>query len=102
MQCLRKTFAKNLVKNRQKCSFSQAKLAEIVNVSNHHIAMIELTRNFPSPELIERIANALQVEAYELFIDETKSQKKEFEQLRNEIREDMKKLLAENLSATTQ
>jgi DNA-binding XRE family transcriptional regulator len=43
----RDIFAKNLKKNRRKCGFSQAKLADKVNVSTHHIAMIELARNFP-------------------------------------------------------
>ena len=97
MNSLRKIFAANLVKNRRKCGFSQAKLAEIVNVSTHHIAMIELTRNFPASELIERIANALHVEIYELFTEETHFQNMQFEQLRNEIRGDMQKLLADFL-----
>ena len=103
MANLRKNFAKNLVKNRRKCGYSQAKLAELVNVSTHHIAMIELTRNFPASELIERIAEALQIEIYELFIDENRNKEDslkknlELEQLRKEIRSDMQELLAEFL-----
>jgi transcriptional regulator with XRE-family HTH domain len=95
MARLREIFASNLKKKRQECGFSQAKLAEKVNVSTHHIAMIEITRNFPTPDLIERIANALNIEIYELFLDETNSPNKEFEQLRNEIRGDMQQLLAD-------
>ena len=103
MANLRKNFAKNLVKNRRKCGYSQAKLAELVNVSTHHIAMIELTRNFPASELIERIAEALQIEICELFIDENRNKEDslkknlELEQLRKEIRSDMQELLAEFL-----
>ena len=97
MASLRKIFAQNLVKNRHQCGFSQAKLAEIVGVSTHHIAMIELTRNFPAPELIERIAKSLHVEIYELFIDGPHSKKKELEDLRDEIRSDMQQLLSDFL-----
>ena len=32
--------------------------------------MIELARNNPTLELVERIASALEIEIYELFIDE--------------------------------
>jgi len=95
MARLREIFANNLKKKRQNCGFSQAKLAEKVNVSTHHIAMIEITRNFPTTDLIERIANVLNIEIYELFIEETNPPYKEFEQLRNEIRGDMQQLFAD-------
>jgi transcriptional regulator with XRE-family HTH domain len=68
MESLRAVFAKNLKEKRQKCGLSQAKLAEIVGVSTHHIAMIELTRNFPTSGLLERLANALNIEVHELFV----------------------------------
>jgi len=69
MASLGEIFAHNLKKKRRNCGFSQAKLAEMVNVSTHHIAMIETARNCPTFELVERIANALNIEIYELFID---------------------------------
>ena len=62
--------------------------------------MIEIGRNFPTTELIERIANALNIEAYKLFADKTCSTKIEFEQLRNEIRGDIQQLLADFLEKT--
>lgn len=67
---LRKTLAYNLKKKRRKCGFTQAQLAEKVNVSTHHIAMIEIARNYPTLELAERIANVLDIEVYELFLEE--------------------------------
>jgi len=100
MAQLREIFANNLKKKRQICGFSQAKLAEKVNVSTHHIAMIEITRNFPTSDLIERIANALNIEIFELFIEETNSFNKEFENLRNGIKDDMQKLLTDFLEKT--
>ena len=69
MASLREVFVENLKKKRRFCGISQAKLAEMAEVSTHHIAMIEIGRNFPTTELIERIAKALKIEAYELFVD---------------------------------
>jgi len=69
MTNLREILAHNLKKKRMKCGFSQAKLAELVNVSVHHIATIETARNYPTLDLVERMANALNIEIYELFIN---------------------------------
>lgn len=71
MASLREVFIQNLKEKRKQCRLFQAKLAELVDVSTHHIAMIELARNFPTIDLIERLAQALGAEVYELFIDAT-------------------------------
>jgi transcriptional regulator with XRE-family HTH domain len=68
MDNIRETFARNLRENRRKCGLTQAQLAEKAEVSTHYIALIELARNIPKVETIERLANALNVEIYELFI----------------------------------
>jgi transcriptional regulator with XRE-family HTH domain len=96
MERLGEILAKNMKDHRRKCGFSQAKLAEMVDVSIHHIGMIELARNFPTLDLVERIANALNIEIYQLFI-EPHSPNEELEQLRQEIKGDMKQLLDEFL-----
>ena len=67
MTNIRDILAKNLKKNRKKCGISQAKLGEKAGISTQYIAMIELSRQFPTPEVLERIAEALEIEAYELF-----------------------------------
>jgi transcriptional regulator with XRE-family HTH domain len=69
MTGLREILAHNLRKKRRNHGISQAKLAEMVNVSTHHIATIETARNYPTLDLVERLANALDIEIYELFID---------------------------------
>ncbi|MDR1279162.1 MAG: helix-turn-helix transcriptional regulator [Treponema sp.] len=92
MERLGEILAKNMKKYRRKCGISQAQLAENVDVSTHHIGMIELARNFPTLDLVERIANALDIEIYQLFL-EPHSPNEELEQLRQEIRDDMKQLL---------
>ena len=66
---LREIIALNLKEQRRKSGFTQAQLAEKVNVSTHHIARIETARDYPRLELIDRIANVLNIEVYQLFIN---------------------------------
>ena len=64
---LRVILANNLKAQRRKSGISQSKLAEKAEISTQYIAMIELSRQFPTPEMLEKIAKALDIEAYELF-----------------------------------
>ena len=101
MAHLREIFAKNLKEKRRSFGYTQAKLAEMVDVSTHHIAMIELKRNFPTPDLIDRIAKSLNIEIYELFLVNPLSPQKELELLRKEIRNDMQQLLVDFFGDTS-
>ena len=94
MTNLREIFAYNLKKNRQNKGLSQAKLAEKVNVSTHHIAMIEIAQNYPAMELVERIANALDIEIYKLFINHL-SPHEEMERLYQTVAKNIEKLVNE-------
>jgi transcriptional regulator with XRE-family HTH domain len=89
-------FVQNLKKYRRNSGLTQEQLAEKVNVSTHHIGMIESYRNNPTLDLVERIAKVLNVKVYELFMDPL-SPNEELERLRLEIRDDMKQLLDETL-----
>ena len=68
MTSLRDILANNLKENRKRCGFSQAKLAEEADTSTQYIAMIEVSRKFPTPEMLDRLAKALGIETHELFI----------------------------------
>jgi transcriptional regulator with XRE-family HTH domain len=46
---------------------SQAKLAEKVSTSAHYISQIEQENKFPSPEKLEQIAVALEIDSPQLF-----------------------------------
>ena len=46
------------------------KLAEMLNTSTSYIGEIEINRKNPSMEMIEKIANALNVEPFRLFVDD--------------------------------
>jgi transcriptional regulator with XRE-family HTH domain len=94
MTNLRGILAHNLKKKRKNCGFSQAKLAEMVNVSTHHIATIETARNYPTLDLIERIANALDIEIYELFINPL-SPHEEMERLYQVVAKNIEQVVAE-------
>jgi transcriptional regulator with XRE-family HTH domain len=92
MARLGKVFAQNLKKKRRQCGLTQAQLAEKADVSTHHIGMIELSRNYPTLELVERLADAMNIEIYELFLEEPHSPNEELEQLRQEIKGDMQQM----------
>jgi transcriptional regulator with XRE-family HTH domain len=94
MISLREIFAYNLKKKRQNCGLSQAKLAEMVNVSTHHIATIETTRNYPTLDLVERMAHALDIEIYELFIDPL-SPHEEMERLYQTVAKNIEQVVSE-------
>jgi transcriptional regulator with XRE-family HTH domain len=96
MKRLGTIFIKNLKEYRKKCGLTQEQLAEKVNVTPHYIGMIEMGRNFPATDLIERIAKALNVEMYELFV-ESLSPAKELEKLRNDIMLEIKKTITETV-----
>jgi len=64
---IRDILALNLKENRKKCGFTQEKLAEIAGISAHYLAMVEVSKKFPTPEMLDRIAQALKIETYQLF-----------------------------------
>jgi len=64
---LRELLAYNMKEHRSRLGLSQSNLAERAGLSTQYIAMIELTRKFPSPEMLERIAAALEIDPPELF-----------------------------------
>ena len=64
---LRQILAMNIKKRRYILGLSQAKLAEAANIATAYVAMIELEKKFPSVEVLERIAHALNIDPPELF-----------------------------------
>jgi len=67
MTNLKKLLAFNMKEQRRILGISQAALVERINTSTNYIAMIELERKVPSLSMIERIAEALQIDPPELF-----------------------------------
>ena len=67
MTNLKKVLAANLRKKRSGLGITQARLAEKANVSTQYIAMIEIGRKFPSLEMMERLATALEIDILDFF-----------------------------------
>jgi transcriptional regulator with XRE-family HTH domain len=73
MTSLRTVLAQNMKAQRQILGISQAQLAERVNTSANYIAQIETEKRFPTPEMLERIAAALEIDPPALFTAEIRS-----------------------------
>jgi transcriptional regulator with XRE-family HTH domain len=67
MTDIRKLLAANMKNCRDILGLSQARLAEKIDTASNYIALIETGKRFPSPQMIERIAIALEVDTPELF-----------------------------------
>ena len=67
MTDLRALLAHNIREKRRILGLSQAMLAEKVATSTHYIGQIELKNKFPSPEMLQRIAAALEIDSPQLF-----------------------------------
>lgn len=64
---LKTILASNIKTRRKQLGLTQEKLAELVDTAPTYIAMIEAEKRTPSFKMIERIAEALKIEAPELF-----------------------------------
>lgn len=71
---LRKIFIDNLKKIRKEKKISQMKIAELCETSTSYIGEIEIGKKFPSVEMIEKLANALNIKACELFMEDYSQQ----------------------------
>lgn len=64
---IKKLFGARIKSLRSAKNLTQAKIAELTDVDSKHISCIESGKNFPSAELMGRIAFALGVHPKELF-----------------------------------
>jgi transcriptional regulator with XRE-family HTH domain len=101
MARVREIFAENMKKNRRKCGLTQENLAEKAGVSTHYISMIELARNFPKSEVIERLANALNIEVHVLFLA-PRTHEDELEQLHQSIISVIKQAVSESVTTSVE
>jgi transcriptional regulator with XRE-family HTH domain len=68
---MNRLFILNLKKWRKITGLSQEKLAEKCNTAHSYIRQIECGNRHPSFAFIGKLADALQIEPYQLFYDET-------------------------------
>lgn len=67
MNNLQICLSKNMKYYRKKEGLSQAALAEKAGTAANYIALIEVGKNFPSLQMLEKIADALNIDALDLF-----------------------------------
>jgi transcriptional regulator with XRE-family HTH domain len=67
MANIKEILAQNLKKNRRRLGITQPELAEKAGLSTHYLGMIEIARNFPTADVLERLAAALGIKTNELF-----------------------------------
>jgi transcriptional regulator with XRE-family HTH domain len=64
---IREILALNLKEHRQRYGLTQEKLAEKAGISANYLSMVEVSKKFPTPEMLDRLANALKIETFQLF-----------------------------------
>ena len=67
MVSIREILALNLKENRQRCGLTQEKLAEKAGISANYLSMVEVSKKFPTPEMLDRLAQALDIQTFQLF-----------------------------------
>lgn len=83
----------NLKKLRKEHGLSQAKLAEQIHTAANYISQIEQGHKFPSPAMLEKLANAFEVNSYQLFIPQNVENIEEIEEIEEKIYQDLKKTI---------
>jgi len=96
---IKEIFAENLRKKRRKRGLTQEKLAEKAEMSLQYLALLEMGRKFPSGEMLEKLATALDIETYEL-LAVAPSATSELERLHQTIVTDMKQIVKEAIKET--
>ncbi|MBR1424080.1 helix-turn-helix transcriptional regulator [bacterium] len=90
---IKKTLGKRIQNYRKLKKITQDKLAEIVGIDTISLSKIETGKNYPTAENLSKIANILDVNIYELFIEE---KIKDNEDLLNEIQSDLQIISKDN------
>ena len=98
---LRQRLSVNLKKQRKNKNWSQFELAEKADISEQTVNSIESHRLWPSDKTLVKIAGALKIDIYKLFLPDENSieidnEKKEI--ICNSIRENVRKLVDQTLS----
>ncbi|MCL2191621.1 MAG: helix-turn-helix domain-containing protein [Treponema sp.] len=65
-----RVFAYNMKKYRKKMGISQMRLADMIDTTTSYIGGMEICANVPSMGMVEKIAKALEIEPFRLFVDD--------------------------------
>jgi transcriptional regulator with XRE-family HTH domain len=97
MTDLRQVLASNIRQHRKRLGLSQGGLAERADTATNYIGMIETGKKFPSLDMIEKLAEALQIDTLELFSMKPVPVDEALKNLRKEIMSEVEKLIASRI-----
>jgi len=69
MTHIQKVFVQNLRFFRKKKKLSQIELSELANITPNYLNAVENGKNFPSPDVLQRIIEVLDILPYQLFTE---------------------------------
>lgn len=92
MTNIRTVLALNMKSRRKELNLSQADLAEKIGTSPNYISKIEAERQFPSVQMIEQLASALNFDSLDLFSKET-IEKNKLDFVKNDLLKNVESLI---------
>ena len=95
---LRAIFGKNVRIYRNRRNWSQADLAEHANISINFLGDIERGKKWPHPETLTKLADALEIRVFELFMEEENELNPKAKNLMNHFIKDVSLSINKTLS----
>ena len=95
---LRAIFGKNVRIYRNRRNWSQADLAEQANISINFLGDIERGKKWPHPETLTKLADALDIRVFELFMEEDNELNSKAKNLMNRFIKDVSLSINKTLS----
>ena len=95
---LRAIFGKNVRIYRNRRNWSQSDLAEHANISINFLGDIERGKKWPHPETLTKLADALEIKVFELFMEENTAVNLENQTLMNRFVKDVSLAINKSLS----
>ncbi len=97
---LQEILARNLRRARKELQLSQMRLAELCNVSTSFIGEIETAKKFPSAKTLDKIARALGMRPYQLFVEESDQSVFERRRVLTTLSSELRERITEDVSET--
>ena len=97
---IQRLLAKNIKEIRKQLGLSQAKLAEMVDCSTSFIGEIEIGRKFPSAENLQKIADSLGLDIFQLFLTDKKKKDFDKQMVLGNVKKELQKKFTKDLEET--
>ena len=97
---IKSVLAKNMKAARERLGYSQSKLAELAGVSVPFIGEIEIARKSPSLENVQNIAEALDMQVYQLFVEEEQREVVSKQRMFSELKKELQTKVLKDIDAT--